>query len=188
MKKRFKLQAGGAVTSAILLFALVLTPEVRKAGAWKIKELRRDKYNYPTSKTFLDVGGNPYPALEDQLSSQIFPGDKDILINQGYMPNDVSRVMPFQYLSPVIRMHPEESKFRMTWQILSTQGEWLYELNYDRDRGEVALTGTDFHQPSSTYTKLLGRYLTDRDIHEAGLDAAKNWTDFEEWVAKHWDH
>lgn len=162
-------------------------PQKEKEKAWKTKFRKRSKYDYPTSKSFLRPDGKPAPALEEYLKVKIFPGDKDVLINQGEVPHDGSKVIPFQYLSPVIRMYPKESKFRMWWDVHVAQYQGFYELNYYRNKGELTVTLTNRNWPDRPQTQLLGRYLTDRDIHEAGLDAAKNWTDFEEWATKHWE-
>ena len=142
---------------------------------------RRHQLLYPYSLDYISpITGKPVPAPDESqyYSLTESPDKSKVIIDLGRMPKDVDYFV-LLYLSSDIRRHPEARTFTISWMWRIIGATHICALIYDRAAGTLAETVT---YENKSQTKILGRNLTDRDIHEAAA-AQESHND---WASKHW--
>jgi hypothetical protein len=136
---------------------------------------------YPSSDVFINPYDEEYdPELEKYVSPMVSVAGQTVDVNVGDAPSDVIKSAVLQYLSPVIRMHPNENDFCVRWAIIYPYSD--FELHYDRKVGSVTEVQTSQLPPFTRTSTVLGKHITDRDIHEA----ATSNKDYDVWGTQHW--
>lgn len=173
MKIFFSRQRHRMLGVAFLLLISVLMLGLR---AW------RQHFYCPTSDKFISpYNGKENPEFAAFLTPLINQSGDTVYIELGNCPADVIKVAVFQYLSPIIRMHPRAAVFEMTWDFNVFHYYAGVRLIYNRTEGEIEVVETGTTDSSQTRT-ILGKNLTDRDIHQAACSDM----DYDVWAQKHW--
>ncbi|RYG70606.1 hypothetical protein EON80_07480 [bacterium] len=155
-------------------------------SAWAFPILKH-RYYYPTSRTFMMPDGSPSPEMEAYLKPCLVENGEVVAINLGDTSADIPQFAAFQYLSPYIRMKPEATEFHLRWTTQVAGYTADYKLSYYRKKKKVFFIQPPIGTSRWQNSKLLGKGLTDRDIHLAALDSIANKTNFDVWADKHWE-
>ena len=141
---------------------------------------RRHQILYPYSSEFVDAKGKPVPDMGSWLQSHASqsPDEQRLTINNGYTITEESDYI-LRDLSIVIRTYPNTRVFVVSWDTSLLGTQYCFEVTYDRAAGIFSeKNGCGEDVPA----KVLGRNLTDRDIHQ-GAAADKDYTT---WAYAHW--
>lgn len=140
---------------------------------------KRHQILYPYSPVYVDRDGKADPKVDAWLASstQESPDKSTLTMDLGSTTADARDDM-LGCFSPMILTHPDTRIFIVSWDASLLGTSYCFELTYDRSAG---IFTEKYGCEVDTPIKILGRNLTDRDLH----DAVVSTKGYEDWASKH---